>query len=76
MLPVPSFFSIPPTRCISPGVPGIAQGRASVVSSRRYGQNSGLPSSSVWLNSVAKGTEMSGSESMSGRSQGSDPLAR
>jgi hypothetical protein len=48
-------------RCIRPGVPGIAHGRASVSGSRRYGQYTGLPSASVWLNSVANGTEMSGS---------------
>ena len=47
---------MPPMRCIRPGVPGIAQGRARVSGSRRYGQNS--PS---WLGSVANGTEMSGS---------------
>ena len=28
MLPVPSAFSIPPIRCSSPGVPGLAQARA------------------------------------------------
>ena len=58
-MPSPSF-SMPPTRCISPGVPGIAHGRASVSGSRRYGQNSGLPSASMWFGSVANGTEMSG----------------
>ena len=41
---------------MSPGVPGIAHGRASVSGSRRYGQNS-----SPWFGSVANGTEMSGS---------------
>ena len=34
----PSSFSKPPTRCINPGVPGIAQGRARY-SSRAYGMN-------------------------------------
>ena len=48
-------------RCIRPGVPGIAHGRASVSGSRRYGQNSALPSASTWFGSVANGTEMSGS---------------
>ena len=74
-MPSPSF-SMPPTRCISPGVPGIAHGRASVSGSRRYGQNSGLPSASVWLGSVANGTEMSGRSSTSGSCHGSEPLAR
>ena len=63
-------------RCISFGVPGIAHGRASVSGSRTYGQYSGLPSASVWLGSVAKGTEMSGSSDTSGSCHGSDPLAR
>ena len=45
-------------RCIRPGVPGIAHGRASVSGSRRYGQNT-----SPWLGSVANGVEMSGRES-------------
>ena len=49
MLPVPSSFSMPPMRCIRPGVPGIAHGRASVSGSRRYGQNS-----SPWLGSVGE----------------------
>ena len=53
----------------------MAHGRASVSGSRRYGQNSVVPSSLVWFISVAKGTEMSGSEAMSGSSQGSLPLA-
>ena len=39
-LPVTSAFSSPPMRCSSPGVPGIAHGRASVTGSRRYGMNS------------------------------------
>ena len=57
------------------GVPGIAHGRANVSGSRRYGQNSVVPSSLVWFISVANGTEMSGNESMSGNNQGSLPLA-
>ena len=57
-------------RCIRPGVPGIAHGRARVSGSRRYGQKS-----SPWLGSSANGTEMSGSASMSGSSHGSAPLA-
>ena len=73
-MPSPSF-SMPPTRCISFGVPGIAHGRASVSGSRRYGQNSGLPSASVWLGSLANGTEMSGRSATSGSCQGSEPLA-
>ncbi len=63
----------------SPGVPGIAHGRARF-SSRRYGQNSSSvrrrrrrPRGSV---SVANGTEMSGSASTSGSFHGSEPLAR
>ncbi len=56
---------------MSPGVPGIAHGRASVSGSRRYGQNS-----SPWLGSVANGTEMSGNASMSGSTHGSAPFAR
>ena len=38
MLPVTSCFSRPPMRCSSPGVPGTAQGRASVSGSRLYGR--------------------------------------
>ena len=57
-------------RCISPGVPGIAHGRASVSGSRRYGQKS-----SPWFGASANGTEMSGSASRSGSSHGSAPLA-
>ena len=37
--PVSSSFSSPPIRCSSPGVPGIAHGRASVSASRLYGRN-------------------------------------
>ena len=69
--PVPSCFSMPPMRCIRPGVPGIAHGRASVTGSRRYGQNS--PS---WFGSVANVTDRSGSASTSGSSHGSEPFAR
>jgi hypothetical protein len=46
-------------------------GRASVVSSRMYGRNS-----SPSFGSVAKSTLISGSESGSGTSQGSEPFAR
>ena len=60
---------------MSPGVPGMAHGRASVSGSRRYGQNSSVPSSRSWFSSVAKGTEMSGSVSTSGSFHGSAPLA-
>ena len=58
-------------RCIRPGVPGIAHGRASVSGSRRYGQKS--PS---WFGDSANGTPISGSASTSGRNQGSEPFAR
>ncbi len=71
MSPRPSDFSRPPSRCSRPGVPGMAHGRASVLGSRRYGQNS--PS---WFGPVANGTEMSGSSSSDGMSQGSEPFAR
>ena len=70
-LPVTSSFSSPPIRCSSPGVPGIAHGRASVSGSRRYGMNA--PSSFGWS---ANSTEISGSESTSGISHGSEPFAR
>ena len=50
-------------RCSRPGVPGIAHGRASVSSSRRYGQNSaGLSGSPApWLVLVAKAGSIVGS---------------
>ena len=73
---MPSSFSIPPMRCSRPGVPGMAQGRAMVSGSRRYGQNSGSPAASVWFGSVASSTEMSGRSPTSGSRHGSDPLAR
>ena len=63
-------------RCISPGVPGIAHGRASVSASRRYGQNTSLPARSTALSSVWNGTEMSGRSSTFGSRHGSEPLAR
>ena len=72
---MPSAFSMPPMRCSRPGVPGTAHGRASVSGSRRYGQNSVLPSSLVWLCSLANATRRSGSESTSGIRHGSEPLA-
>ena len=49
-----SAFSSPPIRCSSPGVPGIAHGRASVSGSRAYGWCSPSPA-------TANSTEMSGS---------------
>ena len=52
-LPVSFCFSSPPMRCSSPGVPGIAHGRASVSGSRLYGRNS-PPSpcaNSTWIGS-------------------------
>ena len=64
-----SAFSSPPMRCSSPGVPGIAHGRAGVSGSREYGANG----SSV---AVAKSIEMSGSVATSGISHGSEPFAR
>ena len=39
---------------MSSGVPGIAHGRASVVSSRTYGQNSVVPSAFRWFGSVGE----------------------
>ena len=66
-----SAFSSPPMRCSSPGVPGIAHGRASVSGSRRYGMNA--PS---WFGSVANSTPKSGIASGSGISHGSEPFAR
>ena len=66
-----SSFSSPPIRCSSPGVPGIAQSRASVSGSRWYGMNE--PLTFGWS---ANETEMSGSESTSGSSHGSEPFAR
>src|ERR687892_718366 len=71
MLPVPSAFSRPPMRCSSPGVPGIAHGRASVWSSRRNGQKS-----SPTLGWDANDRLMSGSLSTDGILHGSAPLAR
>ena len=65
---VPGCFSIPPMRCSSPGVPGTAQGRASVFSSRRYGKK---PSASV-----RKLIFISGRLSSEGISHGSEPLPR
>ena len=53
------------------GRPGIAHGRASVSGSRLYGRK---PSSS--FGSVANVVEMSGSDSTSGMSHGSEPFAR
>ena len=76
MFPVPSCFSKPPIRCSSPAVPGTAQARAIVSGSRRYGQNSSLPSLLMWFGSVAKFGGRSGSASKSGNTQGSEPLAR
>ena len=67
---MPSCFSRPPIRCSSPGVPGIAHGRARF-SSREYGRN-GSPS----VDSVAKRGSISGSELTSGISHGSDEFAR
>ena len=64
-----SAFSSPPMRCSSPGVPGIAHGRASVSGSRAYGWCSPSPA-------TANGTEMSGSSDTSGISHGSEPFAR
>src|SRR5918996_2648307 len=71
MLPVPSAFSRPPMRCSSPGVPGIAHGRANVWSSRRNGQKS-----SPTLGWDANDRLMSGSLSTDGILHGSAPLAR
>ena len=53
-------------RCMRPGVPGIAHGRARVLGSRRYGQKS--PS---WLGASANGTPMSARASTSGNRHGS-----
>ena len=63
---------------MTPGVPGMAQGRASVSGSRLYGQKIGVPSASAWLGSVVKpnSADRSGSESTSGILKGSAPLAR
>ena len=76
MFPVPSSFSIPPIRCMRPGVPGTAQARARVSGSRLYGQKCSLPSSSTWLGSVVKIVLIIGNESTSGSFQGSEPLAK
>ncbi len=71
MLPVPSAFSSPPMRCVNPGVPGTAHGRASVSGSRAYGRN--VPAGP--FGSVAKSTRRSGNESTDGTRHGSDPFA-
>ena len=71
-------------RCSSPGVPGIAHGRARVCSSRRYGQNSAFSAPSAllsgpvwttWFALVANAGSISGSSDSSGMRQGSEPLA-
>src|SRR3954467_6791142 len=69
MLPVTLAFSSPPMRCSRPGVPGIAQGRASVSGLRLYASN-GSPSAS------ANAGSMRASASTSGISHGSAPFAR
>ena len=76
MVPAPSAFSMPPIRCSRPAVPGIAHGRARVSGSRRYGQNSMVPSAPSWLSSVAKLGSILASRLTSGTHQGSDPFAR
>ena len=62
-------FSRPPMRCSSPGVPGIAHGRASVSGSRLYAWNS--PPSAE-----ANSTSIGASDDTSGTSHGSAPFAR
>jgi hypothetical protein len=59
-------------RCSRPGVPGTAQGRASVSASRRYGQNS---SPSGELGPVANAGSNFGRSAASGTRHGSEPLA-
>jgi hypothetical protein len=54
----------------------MAQGRARVSGSRLNGQKTSVPSSSVWLVSVANSTCRSGRSATSGIRHGSDPLAR
>src|SRR5919199_869630 len=66
MLPVRSAFSMPPTRCSSPLVPGTAHGRASVSASRSYGLNP--------FGSVRSRGSMRGSASTSGNFHGSVPV--
>ena len=64
---MPSCFSMPPMRCSRPGVPGTAHGRASVCGSRRYGQNTSVPSASrVVRRRWRTATRRSGSSSTSG----------
>ena len=65
-----SSFSKPPTRCLRPGVPGTAHGRARF-SSRRYGMN---PSS--WFGWVAILASITGRPSTSGNRHGSEPWRR
>ena len=69
-----SAFSMPPILCSRPGVPGIAQGRASVTGSRRNGSNSSAsaPAGSAKANSWLR----SGRLPVSGMRHGSEPLAR
>ena len=75
-VPDPSAFSMPPTRCSRPGVPGTAQGRASVAGSRTYGQNEPVPSGSTWFGLVANSTAIAGRLATSGTCHGSEPFAR
>ena len=60
---------------LSPAVPGIAHGRASVSASRLYGRKISLPCVSVALGAVAKPGSIGSIVEMSGTSQGSAPLA-
>src|SRR6266508_439700 len=70
MSPVPSSFSRPPMRWRSPGVPGMAHGRARF-SSRRYGRNS-VPA----FGPVANPGSIVGSVSASGMSHGYEEFER
>src|SRR3989344_3651036 len=60
---------MPPIRCSNPGVPGIAQGRASVFSSRTKGRK-GPSLDCGWR------TLILGSFEISGSFHGSEPFAR
>ena len=69
--PVTSAFSSPPIRCSRPGVPGTAQGRASVSGSRRYGWKH----VAVVRRASRTSSRCTGSAATSGISHGSEPLA-
>jgi hypothetical protein len=65
MLPVPGFFSMPPMRCIRPGVPGLIHGRAPF-SSRLKGSSS--PSGPFFSsrNFAGNGVKLAGSGTFHG----------